>query len=58
MCFYGHEHVCVLGDGAAVCVCARVRVCVASCGSEWGMIAFAWFAAGHTVHSGTVTFVP
>lgn len=37
-----------------VCVC----VCVISCGSEWGVTAFAWFAATHTVHSGTVIFVP
>lgn len=49
---------CVFWVMEQQCVCARVRVCVASCGSEWGMIVFAWFAAGHTVHSGTVTFVP
>lgn len=34
-----------------MCVCARVS-------SEWCVSAFAWFAAGHTVHSGTVIFVP
>lgn len=41
-----------------VYVCPCLCVCVASCGSEWGVTVFAWFAAGHTVHSGTVTLVP
>lgn len=41
--------VCVLDDGG---------VCVTSSGSEWSVTVFAWFAAGHTVHSGTVVFVP
>lgn len=43
--------VCVcFGWQGRVCVCE----CVASCHSEWGVTVFAWFAAGHTIHSGTV----
>lgn len=37
-----------------MCVC----VCVRGCDSEWRVTVLAWFAAGHTVHSGTVIFVP
>lgn len=44
MCFYGR--LCVLDGG--------VCMCVGSCGCEWDVTAFAWFAAGYTVHSGTV----
>lgn len=44
-----------------VCVCACMCVCV--CVVKPALAAnkvrlFAWFAAGHTVHSGTVIFVP
>lgn len=54
VCFYGR--VCVLDGGGCVCVCLCVYA--ASCGSERGVTAFAWFAAEHTLHSGTVIFVP
>lgn len=35
-------------------MCFGECVCVVSSGNEWGATVFAWFAAGHTVHSGTV----
>lgn len=50
VCVFMDVCVCVLDGGRCVCVASR--------GSEWGETVFAWFAAGHTVHSGTVIFVP
>lgn len=61
--YVGNSFLCMCISGSVcLCVCfgrwVCVYVCVASRGSERGVNVFAWFAAGHTVHSGTVVFVP